>query len=68
MLPSEHLLTRSQGDFNVTAKYLAERPAWLKYGPTVDYRSLQVAMYNEEAWESESHPGTASVIIWVVQV
>jgi len=39
------------GDFNVTAKYLAQRPNWLKFGPQVEYRSLQVAMYNEDAWE-----------------
>jgi len=38
------------GDFNVTARYLAQRPDWLKYGQNVQYRSLQVAMYNEQAW------------------
>lgn len=45
-----HLRSGAQGDFNVTAKYLAQRPNWLKYGPSVEFRSLQVAMYNEDAW------------------
>jgi hypothetical protein len=38
------------GDFNVSSQYLAARPDWLKYGPNLDYRSLQVAVYNEDAW------------------
>jgi len=39
-----------EGDFNVSSTYLANRPAWLKFGPNLDFRSLQVALYNEEAW------------------
>merc|ERR1719502_536578 len=38
------------GEFKVPQAYLAQRPDWLKHGPNVQYHSLQVAMYNEDAW------------------
>jgi len=40
------------GDFNVSSQYLAARPDWLKFGPNIQYRSLQVALYNQDTWDA----------------
>ena len=45
-----HPASARQGEFKVPQAYLAQRPDWLKHGPNVQYHSLQVAMYNEDAW------------------
>lgn len=40
------------GDFKVSAAYLQQRPAWLMRSRQVRFQSLQVAVYNQDAWDN----------------
>lgn len=39
------------GDFLVSRAYLEQRPAWLLRSRQIRFQSLQVAVYNQEAWD-----------------
>ena len=40
------------GDFMVSAEYLMQRPAWLMRSRQIRFQSLQVAVYNQDAWDN----------------
>ncbi len=49
---SSGIMGKINGDFLVSAAYLQQRPMWLLRSRQARFQSLQVAVYNQEAWDT----------------
>jgi hypothetical protein len=49
---SSNVKGKIDGDFLVSREYLDQRPAWLMRSRMIRFQSLQVAVYNQDAWDN----------------